>query len=176
LLLFGGCSAAGGDYFSVGGIEVKQKDRDTQSAKQKALKVAFRSALAKVISATLGLDSSVTEGISDQQISACMYDFSIDSEKYSDCFYIAELSCRFNKNDVYDLLQNRGIGLAVAVDEKNSEKMQIALYLQDFIDNVARLDNICTAVKCFSGEIIILEMAKDSLDVVKKMGIRYADV
>lgn len=161
-------------YFVVENIEVKQKDRNSLLAKQRALSVASRMAFAKVISQELNLDESVMDSISDNKIANCIYDYSIENEKHSDSFYIAELSYRFDKSLVGALLKKSGIKCDIENEKQDKQNIELVVRIEDYILKSNDLRRISHSVSSFSAEIVTFIIHKTSFVEFRKLGVRYA--
>lgn len=161
-------------YFFVEKIEVKRQDKNSLLAKQKALSIASRTAFSRLIAEELNLNEKIMDSISDKQISDCIYDYSIEHEKHSDSFYIAELSYRFDKMSVSKLLKTRGIDCNIIDETQNKQDIKLAIDIKDYVAKANDLKKINHIVETFSGEIVIFTMQKDALTEFRKLGIRYA--
>ena len=178
LILFVSCFStnlvfADSGYFVVDEIEVKQKDKNSLLAKQKALSKTPRLAFSKLISEELNLGEKVVSLMSDKQISDCIYDYSIEHEKHSDSFYIAELSYRFDKTSVSELLKKHGIKCNIVDEKQNKQSVKLAISIRDYVSRFVDLKTINHSVRTFSGEIVTFTMHKDSLNEFRKLGVRY---
>ncbi|MDR1375429.1 MAG: hypothetical protein LBJ45_01275 [Holosporaceae bacterium] len=169
------CLAEGDLFWEIHKVKIKQSDENSFYAKQKALANALRSAFRKLVVEKLNADSQIAEKISNAQIQECIYDYSIENEKYSDSFYIAELSYRFSREKVSLLLESRGVILNVP--KKNySEKIKIVLRSRDFLQNIAMLRKLDFFVELFSGEKVVFSMDKKNIYAFRKLRIRYAQL
>ncbi|MDR2681675.1 MAG: hypothetical protein LBB29_01345 [Holosporaceae bacterium] len=157
-------------------IEVKKSDRNSLIAKQRALSAALRIAFSRLLSERLKVSggASVASSFSERQINDCVYDYSIDQEKYSESFYIGEFSYRFCKLRVAELFRERGIKCDSFDIPKKVSVIKLVTYISDFVTNINRLKKFGCSVERFSGEKIIFTIRKNSISDFEKLGIRYA--
>jgi hypothetical protein len=175
VLAVGRCLAGEGAFFEIHEIKVKQDDENSFSAKQKALSRAARSAFRKLVKEKLDADPQIVEKVSNAQIQECIYDYSIENEKHSDSFYIAELSYRFSPKKVSLLLKNYGVILNVP-DQGKPEEMTIVLRTKDFLQNAVKLRELIALVKSFSNEKIVFSIDKRNVEAFRALNIRYAQL
>jgi hypothetical protein len=174
--------------FSVRYVEVKQKANDAVSAKAKALAGAFRFAFQELLQDQLQMNArdaeSISRAISPERISDCVYDYSVEHEKYSDSYYIAQLSCRFSKKNVAILLESQGVQTKKIVEENSTadagsrrevgEPVSLIVYLDDFICHFQKLNKLGCKVAMFSPQMVAFVLNSDSLDEFRELGIKYA--
>jgi hypothetical protein len=156
----------------MGDIEIKQKGNNSLAAKQVALSRAVRLAFRKMIEDHL--KGAFPESISNQQIQNCVYDYSIDQEKFSDLIYIGRISYRFFKNKVASLLEPYGIHVDIQEDERKEADIRLAIYLEDFLRCAKELREIKAAVEKFSDQKVVFSIKKKYVDDFRKLRIRYA--
>ncbi|MDR0632020.1 MAG: hypothetical protein LBF54_02165 [Holosporaceae bacterium] len=166
------CVFADSQYFEVRDIEIKQKGKNSLAAKQVALDRAARLALKKMIEDEL--KGSFPESISNQQIQNCVYDYSIDQEKFSDSIYIGRISYRFLKNKISSLLKPHGINVSIQDDEGKANDVRLSVYLVDFLRRARELRKIKAAVEKFSDQKVVFRIKKKYIDDFRKLRIKYA--
>ncbi|MDR1561288.1 MAG: hypothetical protein LBS23_02955 [Holosporaceae bacterium] len=160
-------------YYEIKKIEIKQKDRNSLAAKQKVLLMAVRSAFKKLIAEKLNKDAEIAEKMSHQQIQDCIYDYSIENEKYSDSFYIAELTYRFSKKKVAKLLEYYGIDVDLE-DADDQKRVKLAIYTGDFLKHATKLNNLDVSVELFSEKRAIFNIDESKIKDFRELGIKYA--
>ncbi|MDR0677113.1 MAG: hypothetical protein LBF57_00300 [Holosporaceae bacterium] len=153
------------DYLVVENTEVKQADSNASKAKQKAMSLALRNAFNKVL-------PSEISAISERQIQDCIYDYSIDREKFSDSVYIGRFSYKFKKKKVAALLKSYGIKMDF--EETLSNNVRLAVYLKDYIENIQKLESFGIKVEKFSNEKIVFSMDKKFLADFQELHIKWA--
>jgi hypothetical protein len=161
--------------FEVKKIEVKQKDKNSFVAKQKALYVAARFAFRKLISKILKEDVKIAEKILQKQIQDCVYDYSIDQEKYSNSFYIAEFSYRFSKRKTANLLRDYGVNIDLQ-EESSLKTIKLIVYAKDFLKHANKLKNLNVSTELFSGEKVIFSIDERNIEKFREFGIKYAQL
>jgi hypothetical protein len=154
--------------------EIKQMDKNSLAAKQKALSTASREVFRKLVTEKLGRDPGIFPKISDDQIQECIHDYSIENEKYSDSYYIAELSYRFSMEKISDLMKTFGLDLGYSRKSESSEVVKIAVYADDFLRQTAGLEELGATVKSFSSEMATFTINGKDLDGFRQLRIRYA--
>jgi hypothetical protein len=149
-------------------VEVKQEGKDPFVAKQMAMKAAARIAFQRLLE-KLELKNITT--VKDEQIANCIHEYSLEREKYSDSFYIVNVSYTFNQDYVAELLTKVGLECSMLRHKKSS--LMIAVYLKDYIKHIHEIKKLRHKVDRFSGNIVLMKLAS-SLSSFKKLGIRYA--
>jgi predicted XRE-type DNA-binding protein len=162
---------ANSDYFEISDIEVKQKGNNSLIAKQNALHQAMNLAFQKMIKMELKENFSSINSISNQQIQDCLYDYSIDQEKFSDFFYIGKFSYRFSKSKVISLLKRCGINIDLKDEIKT---VNLSVYLRDFILHEKKLREMKIIVKKFSHDRIVFSLNREYINHFRKLRIKYA--
>ncbi|MDR1982309.1 MAG: hypothetical protein LBQ08_00725 [Holosporaceae bacterium] len=165
------CALADSRYFEIKDIEIKQKGNNSLIAKQNALHLAMSSAFQKMVKTELNEHVSSINSISNRQIQDCVYDYSIDQEKFSDSFYIGKFSYRFSKSKVASLLKSYGINIDL---EDKTRTVQLAIYLNDFILHEKKLRELKVVVEKFSNKKIIFHINREYINYFRKLRIKYA--
>jgi hypothetical protein len=162
------CVFADSLYLESKNVKVKQEGRNSLEAKQAALRRANRLAFSKV----LNLELKAIESFSDGEIQNCIYDYSIEREKFSASVYIGEFFYRFSKSRVSSLLKSRGI----RVDFQNEEDrvVKLAVYLNDFISQSKRLNELNVIIEKFSDTKVVFSINRKYIGNFRKLGIKYA--
>jgi hypothetical protein len=172
LLLAAGFSVdASSRYFEVDDIEIKQIGKNSLIAKQRALSEAMLSAFKKALAEELR-DKSVAVSIPPNKIRDCVYDYSIDQEKVSDSVYIGKFSYRFSKKKVASLLRSHGIN--INIDDEEGKKVELAVYLDDFLQYAPKLRDMGASVYRFSDKRVVFCINKNRLTDFYRLRIRYA--
>ncbi|MDR2158062.1 MAG: hypothetical protein LBO02_01955 [Holosporaceae bacterium] len=176
LALINFCALASTKYFEIGDIEVKQRGGNSLIAKQNALHRAVRSAFKKIVEIQTAGKFSSFESISHQQIQNCVYDYSIDQEKFSDSVYIGRISYRFYKSKIAALLKPYGANIDVGESENKSEMARFAVYLKDFIRHAKSLRDLNVTVEKFSNDRVIFGIKKKRVEDFRELRIKYAQL
>jgi hypothetical protein len=155
------------DVWDTEPVEVKQLGGNSFVAKKAAMALAARRAFQTLLSEKLQLKNVPL--VSDQQISECLYEHSIQQEKYSDRFYMAEISHKFDKKCVAGLL-NR-LGVKYKLPSVETHDTTIAMHPDDFL----RCWNgrLRYVVKLFAPKVVVLVL-ESPLSSFRKLGFRYA--
>ncbi|MDR2107302.1 MAG: hypothetical protein LBO73_02155 [Holosporaceae bacterium] len=168
--------SAGSPYVEVKDIEVKQRGKNSVAAKQSALDAALHQAFRKA----LGVVSDVLPRSALQtpvrQIQDCLYDYSVDQEKFSDSVYIGRISYRFRRDRLVSLLKSLGVEADVG-DDGEGEKdtsVKLAVHLEDFILNSNALREMNAVVEKFSDDKIMFRLNQGRIDDFLKLRIKYA--
>ena len=157
-------------YLEVGEITVKTSDRNSLSAKQKALEISAKKAFDKLIDINFPEADRLKGKLSHSQIRNCVYDYSIEQEKFSGKTYIAEFSFRFSEDTVLKTLRSQGI----LEPEKKVKKLRVAIYREDYLRNPEIFKNV--SVHLFSKKKIILNISPEFKDVLKESKIKFAEI
>jgi hypothetical protein len=161
-------------YFEIPDIEVKQNGSNPWIAKQKALSKSMLSAFEKIIEAALKKKTQTAGSIPLQQIRSCLYDYSIDQEKFSDSVYIARISYRFLKKKVAFLL--RSYGITINFEDEDEKMTKLAVYLSDFVTHARKMHDMKVDVEKFSDERVVFRISKERLKDFYNLHIRYAQL
>jgi hypothetical protein len=183
------CLHAEDEYFPCKYVEVKHRAVDAVSAKAKALASAFRIAFLDLLQDHMKMDKngaeSVSCAVSDGQVFDCVYDYSVEHEKYSDSFYMAEISCRFSRKNVSALLESCGIwmgeisakGSSLDRIDRNSdsgESVGLVVCLDDFICHFQKLNELGCRVTKFSSLVVAFLLDGCHMSEFQGIGIKYA--
>lgn len=142
----------------VNGVTAKATDRNSLAAKQKALSGSTNRAFNRLLDSYFPEAVSLKNKIQEEKIQDCIYDYSIDQEKFSGKTYIAKFSFRFSKEAVQRILRNHNI---IGHEEKKSETDIVAIYTQDYLNNYERLKEY--KVVLFSPRRMVLEVPATAL-------------
>lgn len=173
LLLLAVSDVFAGYYYEIREIETKQEGQNPLAAKQTALVKSARRAFDKLVSAEF--NESTIDGVSDKQIQDCIYDYSIENEKYSDSFYIAKFSYRFSKKKVLALLKIYGIDSG-AEETVLPNEIKIVIYTKDFIRYYEDLKELKIQVERFSGESTFIKIERNNIKKIRELRIKYAQL
>lgn len=154
-------------------IEIKQQSKNSLLAKEQALSIAMRRAFSDLLKNRLEISDNLPT-FSEKEISDCVYDCSIEHEKYSESTYICEVIYRFDENKLSSLLKKHGISYKAEKEKVSS--LRIAIYTDNFIKNSDRLNKLNCAVEKFSSEHVILIIKNQDIEEFKKLGIRYVQI
>jgi len=153
LLFFSFSIFAESPYLEVSGVTTKETDKDSLAAKQKALSKSTNKAFNRLLESYFPEAVSLKDKIRKKEIQKCVYDYSIDQEKFSGKTYIAKFSFRFSKKDVQKILRGHNIA---EYKEKKSEKNTVVLRTKDYLSNYIRLRKY--KVILFSPKRMLLEI------------------
>ncbi len=162
---------ADSSFWEVENVEVKQEGQNSFVAKQKALSKSARSAFSQLFKENDDLKSfsSYAGRFSNRQIQDCVYDYSIENEKSSDSFYIAEFSYRFSKDKIAERLKRLGANIQTEGD--NSGFTKVAIYKRDYLNKFKRFSRLHPNVLSFTEDKVVLEIRK--INDFKKLKIVY---
>ncbi|GHT97481.1 hypothetical protein FACS1894126_1610 [Alphaproteobacteria bacterium] len=154
-------------------VSVKQNGKNSVEAKNIALARAARQAFEKMLKEYYSLEKKAASSISDKKISECIADYSVENEKQSDSCYRAQLSYRFNKETVDDVLATCGL---ISADKSRaaSKEVTIVISMHDFMENADHFKTIKHKICKFSKEIVVMSTAAKHLDGIKAIGVVYA--
>ncbi|MDR2681747.1 MAG: hypothetical protein LBB29_01720 [Holosporaceae bacterium] len=180
LVLFFASTLYGADKtLTIKKVNVRQKGENSVEAKEKALFKASRLSFAKILKDHFGLDKKVADSMTSQQISECISGYSVQHEKQSDSYYIAELSYKFDRESIENLLTTQGLlqrSSDVSKGGKNGKKSNdivLLLSLNDFMGNIHQLKHTKYKVHKFSNAVVELSMGILYLNDIKTLGITY---
>ena len=122
--------------FEVNGVTEKATDRNSLVAKQKALSGSMSRAFNRLLDSYFPEAESLKNKVPEEKIQDCIYDYSIDQEKFSGKAYIAKFSFRFLKDAVQKILRSHNIA---GHEERKSETLAVAIYTQDYLNNYDQL-------------------------------------
>lgn len=160
-------------FFFVENLDIRRQNTDPLRAKREALKDSLREAFLRVLFKNFDKFNDIN--FTDDEISSCLYDYSIKAEKYSDSFYIASISYRFNKEIIAELLQKDKS--KISYPQKKYEKfIRVAIYITDFIENYKVIKKTNYRVEKFSNNFIVLILKDSEISLFRKLSIKYAEI
>lgn len=172
LLLFCSFSVWARDsYLEVSGVTTKEVGKDSLAAKQKALSNSTNKAFNRLLDSYFPEAVSLKNKIQERKIQDCIYDYSIDQEKFSGKTYIARFSFRFSKKAVQKILRNHNIS---NYEEKKPKTNTFVLYTQDYLDNYVQLQG-CKVI-LFSPKRIVLEIPASKLKSLASRNVTFKKV
>lgn len=105
-------TAMGDGYFSVTDVEVRVQAKNSFVAQQEAQNSAMLKAFSKVLQKEFSnLSADISSRFTDQEISSCLCDYSIDKEKFSQTVFVGKFSFRFHRDRVALLLKKHGFDI-----------------------------------------------------------------
>ncbi len=158
LLLFSFSVFAEDSYLEVNGITSKASSKNSLVAKQLVFSDSLSRAFGKMLHSYFPEVEFLPEKIQEKDIQHCLYDYSIDQEKFSGKTYIAKFSFRFSKDAVVKILKRLNL---VESENKKSDAETIAIYTQDYLNSYDQLKDY--KVLLFSPERMILEIPVSEL-------------
>lgn len=169
LLLFCSfCVLAEDSYLEVNGVTTRATGSNSLVAKQKALSNSTNRAFNQMLDSYFPEAVSLKNRIRERKIQNCVYDYSVDQEKFSGKTYIAKFSFRFSKEAVQKILREYKIA---GHEEKKSKKTTVAIYTRDYLNNYGRLRD-CKVV-LFSPKRMILEIPANELSSLTDYNIAF---
>lgn len=176
-----------GEVLAADSVQIKSIGENSLAAKQKALSVAARRAFSSLLDQyTAELveidnpDSVLKEealpplsSFSDREINNCVYDYSIDNEKYSESVYICEVRYRFDSKKIISLLQNYNVKCRLSGINKPAG-IEVAVYTKDFIRNSSKFPANDCVIKKYSAEYVVIFIKNCTKEKFAKLGLRYA--
>lgn len=158
-------------YLEVSGVTVKMTAKDSLTAKQRAVSTSYHKAFGKLIASYFPDAKSVQNKVSEKAIQDCVYDYSIDQEKFSGKVYIAQFSFRFDRDKVLRVLRGYNIE---STEYRKSSSVDIAVYTQDYLDFYSQLRQY--RVILFSPKRIILKVPSDEVRALVNSRIVFEKV
>jgi hypothetical protein len=162
---------ADSEYFEIKDVEVKQESKNSLVAKEEALRKAARLAFKEIIESEAKPLS--VESVSDHKIQDCVYDYSIEQEKFSESFYIGRISYRFSKHRVASLLKSFGLDADFGKNE-NEKFVRLAIHPKAFLYCANELKKLKVVVERFSNERVVFRIDKELIGDFRKLGVKYA--
>ncbi len=150
--------SADASYLEVNGVTTRITDRNSLVAKQRALSNSTNRAFHRLLDSYFPEAVSLKGKIREDKIQDCVYDYSVDQEKFSGKTYIAKFSFRFSKEAVQKILRSHNIS---SFEEKKSEKSNVVVYTQDYLNHYKQLKEY--KVVLFSPKRLILEVPADEM-------------
>ena len=158
-------------YLEVSGVTTKEKGKDSLTAKQKALSSSTNKAFNRLLDSYFPEAVSLKNRIREKEIQNCVYDYSIDQEKFSGKTYIARFSFRFSKEAVQKVFRSHNIA---NYEEKKSQKDTVVLYTQDYLSRYELLQGY--KVVLFSPRRMILEVPANELKSLTDYNIVFEKI
>ena len=169
LLFSSFCVFAEDSYLEVNGVTSKATGVNSLAAKQSVFSNALNRAFGRMLENYFPEVSALQEKIEEKVIQDCVYDYSIDQEKFSGRTYIARFSFRFSKKAVKKLLLSRNM---LAQERRESEAKIVAIYAQDYLQKYDQLKNY--KVIMFSPKKVILEISESESKNFLNAGVVFA--
>ena len=157
--------------FEVNGVTEKATDRNSLVAKQKALSGSMSRAFNRLLDSYFPEAESLKNKVPEEKIQDCIYDYSIDQEKFSGKAYIAKFSFRFLKDAVQKILRSHNIA---GHEERKSETLVVAIYTQDYLNNYDQLKECKVVV--FSPKRMVLEIPTAALSDLFDLGLAFEKI
>lgn len=154
-------------FYGVSGIEVRVHASNAVDGKEKAQSESIKLAFAQLISDhynDFGVDVSQ---VLERDIWECVYDFSIEKEKYSSAIYIGRFVYRFDDNKVKNLI---GKVIGKQLDTKNSNLVCFVADLSDFVNYLSRLKEI--KIDKFQHDRVMFYISADKVEKLKSLNIK----
>lgn len=158
------------DYLEVNEVTVKTFAKNSFSAKQKAISLSAEQAFDKLIDINFPEANNLKGKLSADQIQKCIYDYSIEQEKFSGKVYIGEFSIRFEEEKVLNLLHSHGI----LESERKLIRSKIAVYMEDYLSNPIIFKDV--SVFLFSQKRIILNASSEFKKILKEKKVKFAEI
>lgn len=171
LLFFSFFVFADDSYLEINGVTSKASSANSLAAKQSVFSNALNRAFGRMLSIYFPKARSLEGEVQEKTIQDCLYDYSIDQEKFSGKTYIARFSFRFSKKTVQKLLRKHNL-----LDQKEvrSESETIAIHTQDYLSKYDQLKEY--KVVLFSPKRIVLEIFKTDLKPFLDSGVAFAKI
>lgn len=169
LLFYSFCVFAEDDYLGVNDVTSKATEVNSLAAKQAVFSNALNRAFERMLESYFPEVSSLQDKVEARVIQDCVYDYSIDQEKFSGRTYIARFSFRFSKKAVKALLLNRNM---LTQEKKGPEVKVVAIYTQDYLQKYDWLKKC--KVMMFSSKRILLKISETELKNFLKAGAAFA--
>ena len=157
-------------YPEVSEITVKTSARDSLSAKQKALSIATERAFNKLIDINFPEATRLKGKLSFTQLRDCVYDYSIEQEKFSGTVYIAEFSFRFAEDKLLKLFRFYGI----SEPETKAKILKMTIYTKDYLDNPKIFKDV--SIHSFSREKMTISISSEFKKRLKEKNIKFAEI
>lgn len=171
LLFFSFCVFADDSYLEINGITSKASSVNSLAAKQSVFSNALNRAFGRMLSTYFPKARSLEGEVQEKTIQDCLYDYSIDQEKFSGRTYIARFSFRFSKKTVQKLLRKHNL---LDQEEARSESEIVAVHTQDYLSKYDQLKEY--KVVLFSPKRIILEVPEADLKTFLNSKVAFAKI
>lgn len=157
---FASFSAMGSGYFSVTDVEVRVQDKNSFIAQQEAQNSAMLKAFSDVINKEFSELEIKSTDFTEQEISSCLCDYSIDREKFSQTVFIGKFSFRFHRDRVVLLLKKHGFNIQLDQYEKATASYVVLrsvfeMHPDLFWENNAKLEK-------FNSEKVVFSMSEEN--------------
>ena len=171
LISFPFCVLAETSYLEVNGVTTKEVDRNSLAAKQKALSNSASRAFNRMLDSYFPEAASLKNKIREDKIQNCIYDYSIDQEKFSGKAYIARFSFRFSKEAVQKILRDHNI---LSHEDKKIKTNDVVLYTRDYLNKYEELREY--KIVLFSPNRIILKISTDEMKFLADHNITFRKI
>ena len=171
LLFFSFCIFAEDSYLEINGVTSKASSANSLAAKQTVFSNALSRAFGRMLSTYFPKVRSFEGEFQEKNIQDCLYDYSVDQEKFSGKTYIARFSFRFSKKAVQKLLRKHNL---LDREAKISESETVAIYTQDYLKGYDQLKEYKVVI--FSPKRIVLEIPETDLKDFLNSKITFAKI
>ncbi len=158
-------------YLEVVGIASKASSANSLVAKSIVFSNALNRAFGRVLRNYFPEAKPLEDEVSEKDIQDCLYDYSIDREKFSGTTYIARFSFRFSKDAVTKMLRRRN---AIESKKEKFGAEMVAVYTQDYLDKYDLLKDYKVIVA--SPKRVIFEIPTEKLRPFLDSKVAYAKV
>lgn len=171
LLFFSFCVFAEDSYLEINGVTSKASSANSLAAKHSVFSNALNRAFGRMLNTYFPKVRSLEGEVQEKTIQDCLYDYSIDQEKFSGRTYIARFSFRFSEKAVKKLLRKHNL-----IDRKEirSESETVAVYTQDYLNRYDQLKEY--KVILFSPKRIVLEIPEADLKTFLNSNVAFAKI
>lgn len=171
LLVFSFCVFAEDSYLEINGVTSKASSANSLAAKQTVFSNALNRAFGRMLSTYFPKIRSFEDKVQEKNIQDCLYDYSVDQEKFSGKTYIARFSFRFSKKAVQKLLRKHNL---LDREAKTSESETVVIYTQDYLGGYDQLKEY--KVVMFSPKRIVLEVPESDLKAFLNSKVTFAKI
>ena len=188
-------------FLTINDVEVKKEGADSLIAKEGGLSEALNIAFTKILKDNFGIvyelpevekveadtdtattatyEENKTPVISAEEKNACVYDYSVVREKFSDSFYIANISYRFDRDKVIELLKKHSlieVGAAANATRKTENVVvaKIAIRSRDFLKNYSEIRRLNCTVTKFTNDFVIMVVKNYTSSSFENLCMKYA--
>lgn len=149
-----------GRYFIGDNVEVRVQAKNSFIAQQQAQSQALVKAFSKMLSSEFSGYFIDSRRFTTSEILSCVYDYSIDREKYSGKVFIGRFSFRFSQNKVESLLQKHGFEIK---SSRDIIRVRLVALRNEFIKNRELMTkNEATIIK-FNTDKVVFELGEQNL-------------
>lgn len=157
-------------YTEIGGVTVRVSSQDAVSAKREALASATVRAFGRLMDRDFPEAAQLKGKLPGDQIQSCVYDYSVEREKFSGRVYIGEFTFRFSRDDVFRLLRSYG----VSGQEEGSKERKVAVYTKDYLKNSDFFKEV--PIDLFSKGKVVLRVSSEFKKRLEDKQIKFAEV